>query len=48
MTECRYDFIYATSDVEVHSVRYVFDKPVRAVSDHAVVVANLSDECAAI
>jgi exonuclease III len=48
MTECRYDFIYVTPDVEVHSARYVFDKPVRAVSDHAIVVANLSDKCAAI
>jgi hypothetical protein len=32
MTECRYDFIYATPDVEVRSVDYIFNKAVRAVS----------------
>ncbi|HWB05613.1 MAG TPA: endonuclease/exonuclease/phosphatase family protein [Verrucomicrobiales bacterium] len=41
MTECRYDFIYASPDVEVHSACYMFDESIRAVSDHAVVVAHL-------
>ena len=41
MTECRYDFIYATPDVRVERVRYMFDNMIRAVSDHALVIADL-------
>ncbi len=41
MTECRYDFIYATPDLAVEKVRYVFDDMVKAVSDHALVIADL-------
>ena len=40
ITKCRYDFIYATPDIDVHSARY--EKLVRAVSDHAMVVTDLS------
>jgi hypothetical protein len=41
MTECRYDFIYATPDVVVKNVVYEFDDTIRAVSDHALVIADL-------
>lgn len=41
MTDCRYDFIYATPNVEVEAVSYVFDDTIKAVSDHALVVADL-------
>jgi endonuclease/exonuclease/phosphatase family metal-dependent hydrolase len=41
MTECRYDFIYSTPDVGVEKVVYVFDDTIRAVSDHALVIADL-------
>ncbi|MCS6845876.1 MAG: hypothetical protein NZ528_16400 [Caldilineales bacterium] len=41
MTECRYDFIYATPDFEVEKVVYKFDDTIRAVSDHALVIADL-------
>jgi hypothetical protein len=41
MTECRYDFIYATPDVGVEKVTYVFDDAIREVSDHALVIADL-------
>jgi len=41
MTECRYDFIYATADVAVSNVVYEFDESIRAVSDHALVMADL-------
>jgi len=41
MTDCRYDFIYVSSDVRVHRVDYLFDESVRAASDHALVVADL-------
>jgi exonuclease III len=40
-TECRYDFIYATPDVGVEKVVYQFDDTIRAVSDHALVIADL-------
>ena len=40
MIKCRYDFIYATPDIAVHSTSD--EKLVRAVSDHAMVVADLS------
>ena len=32
MTECRYDFIYATPDVRVERVEYLFDGNVKAAS----------------
>jgi endonuclease/exonuclease/phosphatase family metal-dependent hydrolase len=41
MTECRYDFIYATPDIGIENVVYVFDDTIRAVSDHALVIADL-------
>jgi hypothetical protein len=41
MTECRYDFIYATADVAVDKVVYEFDESIRSVSDHALVIADL-------
>jgi endonuclease/exonuclease/phosphatase family metal-dependent hydrolase len=41
MTDCRYDFIYISSDVRVRRVEYLFDESVKAVSDHALVVADL-------
>jgi hypothetical protein len=41
MTECRYDFIFATPDVGVESVVYVFNCTVRTVSDHALIIADL-------
>ena len=44
MTECRYDFIYATPDLAVEKVRYVFDDMVKAVSDHALLIADLTFE----
>lgn len=44
MTECRYDFIYATPDVHVEKVEYVFGGKVKAVSDHAIVVADATLE----
>lgn len=40
-TECRYDFIYVSTDIRVHHVDYVFDGAIRAASDHALVVADL-------
>jgi endonuclease/exonuclease/phosphatase family metal-dependent hydrolase len=40
-TECRYDFIYATPDVRVDKVAYVFDDTIREASDHALVIADL-------
>jgi endonuclease/exonuclease/phosphatase family metal-dependent hydrolase len=40
-TECRYDFVYATADVSVEKVVYMFDEIVRRLSDHAFVVADL-------
>lgn len=40
-TECRYDFIYVSPDIRVLRVDYVFDEAIRAVSDHALVVAEL-------
>jgi hypothetical protein len=40
MTECRYDFIYISSEIQVHRVDYRFDKSVRAVSDHALVTGE--------
>lgn len=41
LTECRYDFIYVTSDVRVDRVEYLFDVRVKAASDHALVVGDL-------
>jgi hypothetical protein len=41
MTECRYDFIYVSSDITVHRVDYWFDNSVKFVSDHAMVIADL-------
>ncbi len=40
MTECRYDFIYISSEIQVHRVHYRFDESVRAVSDHALVTGE--------
>jgi hypothetical protein len=40
-TECRYDFIYATPDVRVDKVAYVFDDIIREASDHALVITDL-------
>jgi endonuclease/exonuclease/phosphatase family metal-dependent hydrolase len=40
-TECRYDFIYVTSDIQVRKVQYNFGKRIRAISDHALVIADL-------
>jgi hypothetical protein len=45
MTGCRYDFIYATADVGVDNVIYEFDESIRAVSDHALVIADLVVQC---
>jgi endonuclease/exonuclease/phosphatase family metal-dependent hydrolase len=41
MTECRYDFVYASPDVGVEKVVYVFDDTIKTVSDHAFVIADL-------
>jgi exonuclease III len=43
-TDCRYDFVYATPDVEVEKVTYVFDNRIRSVTDHALIVADLQIE----
>lgn len=40
-TECRYDFVYVSRDVRVQRVDYIFDEAIRAVSDHALVIADL-------
>lgn len=40
MTRCRYDFIYISSEIQVHRVHYRFDESVRAVSDHALVTGE--------
>ena len=38
---CRYDFIYATKDLEPIFVDYCYDKATKAGSDHAIVIAEL-------
>lgn len=38
---CRYDFIFATPDVKIGRVRYLYEESRRAGSDHALVVADL-------
>jgi endonuclease/exonuclease/phosphatase family metal-dependent hydrolase len=40
-TECRYDFVYVSSEIVVQRVAYLFEEAVRASSDHAVVIADL-------
>ncbi|MGI8906629.1 MAG: endonuclease/exonuclease/phosphatase family protein [Candidatus Sumerlaeaceae bacterium] len=40
-TDCRYDFILCTPDVEVAGVQYLYEESVAAGSDHALVVAEL-------
>jgi len=39
--KCRYDFIYATPDIGIKNVRYLYDESRAAGSDHAMVVADL-------
>jgi len=40
-TERRYDFIFATPDIRVKKVEYIFEKACAAGSDHALVYADL-------
>lgn len=40
--QCRYDFVYVSSNVRVRSVQYNFDRRIRALSDHALVTADLA------
>lgn len=40
-TDCRYDFIFVTPDILVHSVEYLYKESIQAGSDHAIVVAEL-------
>jgi endonuclease/exonuclease/phosphatase family metal-dependent hydrolase len=40
-TACRYDFIYVSPEIRVRRVQYLFDRAVRATSDHAIVIADL-------
>ena len=42
-TPSRYDFIYATKDIGVINVKYLYDEAIEAGSDHALVLAEL--EC---
>lgn len=42
-TPCRYDFIYATKDIELINIKYLYDEAIEAGSDHALVLAEL--EC---
>jgi hypothetical protein len=39
---CRYDFIYTTTDFSVSRIDYLYEEALRAGSDHALVVADLT------
>jgi len=39
-TECRYDFIYVSSDIRVKRVQYRFDTAVKRASDHALAIGD--------
>jgi endonuclease/exonuclease/phosphatase family metal-dependent hydrolase len=41
MTECRYDFIYISPELDVLEVKYLYEESVQAGSDHALVTALL-------
>ncbi|MGH7799912.1 MAG: endonuclease/exonuclease/phosphatase family protein [Thermodesulfobacteriota bacterium] len=38
---CRYDLIYATPDIRVNNVEYLYEESVKAGSNHAMVVSEL-------
>ena len=40
-TPCRYDFIYATEDIELINIKYLYDEAIEAGSGHALVLAEL-------
>ncbi len=40
-TPSRYDFIYATPDIKIINVQYLFDEALAVGSDHALVLAEL-------
>ena len=40
-TECRYDFIYCSSEIIVESVSHMYSESMAAGSDHALVTASL-------
>jgi endonuclease/exonuclease/phosphatase family metal-dependent hydrolase len=39
---CRYDFIYITPDFSVSQIHYLYEDAIRAGSDHAVVISDLT------
>jgi hypothetical protein len=39
--DCRYDFVFASPDIVVRDVSYLYDASIAAGSDHAIVVADL-------
>jgi endonuclease/exonuclease/phosphatase family metal-dependent hydrolase len=43
-TACRYDFVYVSPHLSVEAVAYLHKQAQQAGSDHALVVAHLSDE----